>query len=102
MTVFQTIAILLTFAAMGSYINKRFLHLPNSIGMMLFALLISWAGLAAARVGLTGTDPPGSALRSARSDVYVCLVSRDAQRSIRAITRRPSRSAASSRPAASR
>jgi len=52
MTVFQTIAILLTFAAIGSYTNKRFLHLPTSVGMMLFALLLSWAAMGCARLGL--------------------------------------------------
>ncbi len=57
MNSFQTIAILLTFAAMGSYINKRFLHLPTSIGMMFFALLISWGAMGAARLHLIDLDP---------------------------------------------
>ena len=51
MTNFQTIAILLTFAALGAYVNKRFLHLPTSAGMMLLALLISWAAMGAAHLG---------------------------------------------------
>ncbi len=57
MNSFQTIAILLTFAAMGSYINKRFLHLPTSIGMMFFALIISWCAMGAARLHLIDLDP---------------------------------------------
>ncbi len=51
MTVFQTIALLLTAAAAGAYINIRFLRLPSTIGMMSFALLISFAGILLNRVG---------------------------------------------------
>ena len=57
LNVFQTIAILLTFAAIGSYINKRFLRLPTSIGMMLFALLLSWAAMGCAELGLIDLQP---------------------------------------------
>ncbi|MGB9152325.1 MAG: sodium:proton antiporter [Alphaproteobacteria bacterium] len=57
MTVFQTIAILLTFAAAGSYINKRFLHLPTSVGMMFLTLLMSWAAMLCARMGLIDLTP---------------------------------------------
>jgi CPA1 family monovalent cation:H+ antiporter len=57
MTVFQTIAILLTFAAAGSYINNRLLRLPTSVGMMLFALLLSWAVMGCARLGLIDLSP---------------------------------------------
>ena len=41
MTTFQIIAILLTFAALGAYINYRFLELPATVGLMVVALLIS-------------------------------------------------------------
>ncbi|MDX2028825.1 MAG: sodium:proton antiporter [Alphaproteobacteria bacterium] len=41
MTAFQTLAILLTFAALGAYINKRFLRLPATIGLMFVALVMS-------------------------------------------------------------
>lgn len=51
MTAFQTFAILLSFAATGAYINSRFLRLPNSIGMTLFALFLSWGAMLAAHVG---------------------------------------------------
>jgi CPA1 family monovalent cation:H+ antiporter len=51
MTVFQTIAILLTVAAVGSYINNRILRLPTSVGMMLFALLMSWVAMGFAALG---------------------------------------------------
>ena len=57
MTDFQTIAILLTFAALGSYVNKRFLHLPTSAGMMLLALLISWAAMGAGHIGWVDLTP---------------------------------------------
>ena len=57
MTVFQTLAILLTFAATGSYVNKRFLHLPTSIGMMFLTLLMSWAAMGGARMGLVNLAP---------------------------------------------
>jgi CPA1 family monovalent cation:H+ antiporter len=43
MTIFQTIAVLLTITALGAYVNRRFLRLPAAIGLMLFALLISWS-----------------------------------------------------------
>ncbi|MDR3450321.1 MAG: sodium:proton antiporter [Alphaproteobacteria bacterium] len=56
MTVFQTIAILLSFAALGSYINIRFLRLPTSVGMMLFAFLTSLAAMGLERVGLINID----------------------------------------------
>lgn len=41
MTIFQTIAILLTFSAVAAYLNHRFLHLPRTIGLMSIALAIS-------------------------------------------------------------
>ena len=46
MTIFQTIALLLTFAAFGAYINKRLFKLPATIGLMVFALLISLGAIA--------------------------------------------------------
>lgn len=45
MTVFQTIALLLTAAATGACVNYRFFKLPATVGLMAFALLISFAGL---------------------------------------------------------
>ena len=52
MTTFQTLAILLTFAALGAYINKRFLELPATVGIMVVALLISLAALGLNSIGL--------------------------------------------------
>jgi len=52
MITFQTLAILLTFAALGAYINKRFLELPATMGVMVVALLISLAALGLGRLGL--------------------------------------------------
>ncbi len=52
MTVFQTIAILLVFAALGAYINRRFLKLPAAIGLMVFALVLSMFASGFAFIGL--------------------------------------------------
>lgn len=52
MTVFQIIALLLTFAALGAFINNRFLKLPSTIGMMVFALIISLCAINLNQLGL--------------------------------------------------
>ena len=49
---------------MGSYINKRFVHLPTSIGMMLFALLLSWAAMGCAGLGLIDLQPANDFINS--------------------------------------
>ncbi len=41
MTFFQTIAILLTFAALAAYLNHKFLRLPRTIGLMAIALALT-------------------------------------------------------------
>lgn len=41
MTIFQAIALLLTFAAIGGYLNHRYIKLPITIGYMAFALMLS-------------------------------------------------------------
>ncbi len=55
MSNYELLAMLLTLAAVFSYLNARLLHLPTTIGLMLFALLLSlglltagavWPGLA--------------------------------------------------------
>lgn len=51
MSLFDLGAILLTIAALLSYINERYLHLPPTIGLMLIALLLS--------LGLIGTTMLG-------------------------------------------
>ena len=41
MKLFNILAILITLSAGFSYINHRFIHLPNTIGLMIMALLVS-------------------------------------------------------------
>jgi CPA1 family monovalent cation:H+ antiporter len=41
LTIFQTVALLLTFAALAGYCNHRFLRLPRTIGLMVIALALS-------------------------------------------------------------
>ena len=52
MGVLDTIALLLTLAALFSYLNERFLHLPTTIGIMLISLVLSFAMLVAGKLGL--------------------------------------------------
>jgi CPA1 family monovalent cation:H+ antiporter len=54
MTPFATIALLVTLAALFSYVNHRALRLPHTIGVMLLALLVS--------LGLIAVDTLGSDL----------------------------------------
>jgi CPA1 family monovalent cation:H+ antiporter len=56
MTVFQTIAILLVFAALGSYVNRRVLKLPASIGLMFLALLLSGFAIGLAQLDIINLD----------------------------------------------
>ncbi len=51
MTIFQIVAIVLTFAAIGGYVNEKFFKLPSTIGHMGFALLFSLLVLGAGKVG---------------------------------------------------
>ncbi len=57
MSSFQIIALLLTLAAMGAYINRRLLKLPATIGMMVFALLLSVLAIGLNRFGLINLHP---------------------------------------------
>lgn len=52
MTIFETISVLLTGAAAAAYINHRFLRLPATIGLMVFALLLSLVGIGLGQLGL--------------------------------------------------
>ncbi len=52
MTIFQIIALLLTFAALGAYINHRIFKLPATIGLMVFALLMSLGAIGLNKLGL--------------------------------------------------
>lgn len=56
MTAFQTLAILLTFAALGGYINIKFLKLPATVGVMVVALLISIVAIVLGHIGLVNLD----------------------------------------------
>lgn len=57
MTPFQIIAVLLTFVAIGGYINHKYLHLPETIGHMAFALLLSLAAILSYKIGLYDITP---------------------------------------------
>lgn len=50
MSNYELLAMLLTLAAVFSYLNARLLHLPTTIGLMLFALLLSLGLLTAGAV----------------------------------------------------
>ncbi len=52
MTVFQIIALLLTLAALFSYLNYRFIRLPTTIGIMLIALVASLALVIISELGM--------------------------------------------------
>jgi monovalent cation:H+ antiporter, CPA1 family len=52
MNVFETIALLLTLAALFSYINHRYIRLPTTIGLMLISLVISLALIIGSELGL--------------------------------------------------
>lgn len=57
MTTFQIIAVILTVAAAGGYLNYRFIGFPATIGHMAFALLLSVAAIAAGKVGWLDIEP---------------------------------------------
>ena len=52
MDVLQIAALLLSLAAVFSYINYRFVHLPTTIGLMLIALLVSLSLLGLDKLGM--------------------------------------------------
>ncbi|MER2520214.1 MAG: sodium:proton antiporter [Bdellovibrionales bacterium] len=52
MTIFQTIALLLILAAAGAYFNRRVFKLPATIGIMVFAQLLSLAAIGLNGMGL--------------------------------------------------
>ncbi|CAG9167954.1 sodium:proton antiporter [Cupriavidus respiraculi] len=56
MTLFQAIAILLTAAAIGSYLNHRYLSLPSTIGQMALAVLLSLVVLGLNHIGWFDAD----------------------------------------------
>lgn len=56
MTVFQIAALLITAAALGGYVNAKFVGLPSTIAHMAFALLFSGLVIGAGELGLLNTD----------------------------------------------
>ena len=57
MTPFQIIAALLTFVAIGGYINHKYFRLPETIGHMAFALLLSLGAIIFYKLGLYDIAP---------------------------------------------
>lgn len=57
MTPFQIIAVLLTFVAIGGYINHKYFRLPETIGHMAFALLLSLCAIILYKLGLFDLAP---------------------------------------------
>ena len=64
MDLFSILAALLTLAALFSYINYRYIHLPTTIGVMLIALVGSLAIVALHEVGIVDLEEPVRALLS--------------------------------------
>lgn len=58
MSVFNIAAILVSFAAVLSYFNYRFVRLPTTIGVMLIALLLSLALLLVEKLGIADVTTP--------------------------------------------
>ncbi|MDQ6911283.1 MAG: sodium:proton antiporter [Verrucomicrobiota bacterium] len=56
MSLFEVSAIILTLAAMASYLNHRFLRLPSTIGVMLIPLLVSLLLILVSKMGLRLDD----------------------------------------------
>ena len=52
MKLFNVLAILVTLAAVFSYVNHRYIRLPNTIGLMLISLLVSLGLIALGLLGL--------------------------------------------------
>ncbi len=57
MTTFQIIATLLTFIALGGYLNHKYFRLPATIGHMAFALLLSLLAIFLYKLGLFDLTP---------------------------------------------
>ncbi len=62
MTPFQTIALLLTFVAVGGYLNHKYFRLPATIGHMTFALILSLSALVLYKLGLFDITPVQTAV----------------------------------------
>ena len=64
MDLFSILAALLTLAALFSYLNYRYIHLPTTIGVMLIALVGSLAVVGLHQVGILNLEEPVRALLS--------------------------------------
>ncbi len=62
MDLFSILAALLTLAALFSYVNYRFIHLPTTIGIMLIALVASMTVVGLHEVGVVDLEAPVRAL----------------------------------------
>lgn len=51
MEIFTIITVLISFSAIFSFFNYRYFHLPRTIGLMLFALVLSIALIVSGRIG---------------------------------------------------
>lgn len=52
MTIFEVSSILLTIAALGSFINDKWIKLPSSISLLLLAMLLGLLGIFLKKIGL--------------------------------------------------
>ncbi len=64
MDIFSIFTILITFSALFSYLNYRYLRLPRTIGLMLSALILSSALILAGQFGWAGKEEVLNVLRS--------------------------------------
>ncbi len=64
MSVLNIIAVLITLAAVFSYINHRFIRLPTTIGLMLIALLFSLGMIALGELGIAFDEKAEALLKT--------------------------------------
>lgn len=64
MTIFEITSILITLAAVASYLNHRFVRLPTTIGLMVIALLMSLAFVILGKLGLVEFSHATTFMRS--------------------------------------
>ena len=64
MTIFETIAVLVTLAAIASYLNHRFVRLPATIGLMVISLLLSLGFVLLGKLGLVEIRHAATFIRS--------------------------------------
>ncbi|MEZ5536594.1 MAG: sodium:proton antiporter [Thiolinea sp.] len=64
MAIINILALLITLAALLSYINYKYIRLPTTIGLLLISLLMSLAIIAAGKLGLNLEEPARQVLTS--------------------------------------